>query len=203
MEHGAVVPLVTARLIMRDFYEADAEAVHALRSDPAVARFMSFHAETPEQARAWLSGVIFHNRKVPRAAYNLAITRRADDRLIGWIGIGRSSRSSDAGELGVGYMLRSDAWGQGYATEAVRAVIALGFRALGGRRVSAWCWVENGASARVMVKAGMRLARRYQETEPKSGRPTECVEYAVRIEEWRQGQEPPRAGPTGSAPARR
>ncbi len=191
---GAVVPIVTARLILRDFDEADADAVHALRSNPAVARFMSFQPETPEQSREWLTGVIFHNRKVPREAYNLAITGRADDRLIGWIGIGRSSRSSEAGELGFGYMLHPDAWGQGHATEAVRAIVDFGFQSLGGRRLSAWCWAENRASERVMIKAGLRFARRYRETEPKSGHPAACLEYALRIEEWRQDQGAPARG---------
>lgn len=80
--------------------------------------------------------------------------------------------------------------GQGYATEVLRGVVAHRFGALGARRVSAWCWADNRASARVMEKAGMRLARRYERTEPKSGAPTPCLEYAVRVDEWRSGAGP-------------
>jgi hypothetical protein len=89
-------------------------------------------------------------------------------------------------------MLARAYWRQGYATEALRAVIARSFAALGARRVSAWCWAGNRASARVMAKAGMRLERRYERTEPKSGSPTPCLEYAVRLDEWRGRQKPHR-----------
>ena len=182
---GAALPITSRRLVLRDFVEEDWADIHALRSDSAVARFMDFNPETPAQSREWLTRVIFHNWEQPRLAYNLAIVRRADDRVIGWIGIGRSSRHPQAGELGFGYMLHRAAWGQGYATEAVQAVVDFGFRALGGQRISAWCCAANGASARVLEKAGLRFVRRYQDTEPKSGQLVDCLEYALRIDEWR------------------
>ena len=55
-------------------------------------------------------------------------------------------------------------------------------------RISAWCWSENGASARVLAKAGLRFARRYQDIEPKSGQPADCLEYALRATEWHASQ---------------
>ena len=149
------------RLLLRDFVAEDLADVHAFRSDAEVARFVDFGPETPEQSRAWLEDAIHHNRARPRRAYSLAIVRRADARVIGSIGFGESSRyPAGTGEYGVGYALARDAWGQGYAAEALRAAIDHCFGALGARRVSAWCWAENAASARVMEKAGMRFARR-------------------------------------------
>src|SRR3712207_5357006 len=131
--HGTSLPIISRRLVLRDFVEDDWADVHMLRSDSAVAHFMDFNPETPEQSREWLARVTFHNRERPRLAYNLAIVRRVDDHLIGWIGIGPSSRCPQAGELGLGYMLHHAAWGQGYATEAVQAIVDFGFRALGGQ----------------------------------------------------------------------
>jgi ribosomal-protein-alanine N-acetyltransferase len=169
------------RLVLRDFVEGDLADVHAFRGDPEVARFMDFGPETLEQSRAWLDDAIHHNRLRPRRAYNLAIVRRADARVIGSIGFGESSRyPPGTGQFGVGYALARDAWGQGYATEALRAAIDHCFDALGARRVSAWCWAENVASVRVMEKAGMRFERRSERIEPKSGRATECLDYGVR-----------------------
>ena len=185
MEQADELRLVTPRLILRDFREEDLPDVHALRSEPEVARFMDFAPETVEQSRAWLGEVIFHNCKRPREAYNLAIVHGVEDRVIGWIGIGRSGRYRGEGELGFGYMLHRAYWGRGYATEAVRALLDFGFNLLGGRRASAWCYVGNHASGRVLEKAGLRFERRYQETEPKSGQLAECLEYAIRAEEWR------------------
>jgi RimJ/RimL family protein N-acetyltransferase len=177
--------ILTPRLILRDFDEADLPAVHAFRSDPEVARFMdNFDPESLEQSRAWLDGVIFHNRKVPRVAYNLAIGLRSLGKAIGWIGIGDSERHPEPGECGFGYMLDRKHWGQGYATEAARAIVAFAFQDLGAQRITAWCYATNVASARVLVKAGLTLIREYDDVEPKSGRPIACLEYEIRREPW-------------------
>jgi ribosomal-protein-alanine N-acetyltransferase len=144
---------------------------------------MDFAPESLEAARTWLDDVIRHNRERPREAYNLAVAL-PDDRVIGWIGFGRSSRyPDDAGEYGVGYMLARAHWRRGHASEALRAAIGFMLGRLGARRVSAWCWADNRASARVMEKAGMRFARRSSRTEPKSGLSMPCLEYAVSAEE--------------------
>jgi ribosomal-protein-alanine N-acetyltransferase len=105
------VRLVTPRLILRDFEEADLDDVHAFRSDPEVARFMADDVESREQAEAWLRGVIFHNRVRPRVAYNLAIELRDEGQVIGWIGIGDSERYPQPGECGFGYALHRAYWG--------------------------------------------------------------------------------------------
>jgi RimJ/RimL family protein N-acetyltransferase len=181
------LPLLTERLLIRDFDGADLPDVHAMRSDPEVARFMDFAPESLDGSRMWLEDVIFHNRKVPRVAYNLAIVHREDARVIGWIGIGDSERYPAKGELGFGYMLNRTYWGQGYATEATRTIVDFGFAALGGQRISAWCYVDNQASARVLEKAGLRFERRFSATESKSGQTVMCLEYAARADAWRSG----------------
>jgi RimJ/RimL family protein N-acetyltransferase len=120
-------------------------------------------------------------------AYNLAIVHREDDRVIGWIGIGDSERYAANGELGFGYMLNRAYWGQGYATEAARAIVSLGFTALGGRRISAWCYADNKASARVLEMVGLRFERRFSAIEPKSRRTAECFEFALSADAWSDG----------------
>jgi RimJ/RimL family protein N-acetyltransferase len=177
--------ILTPRLVIRDFDEADLPAVHAFRSDPEVARFMQdFDAESLEQSRAWLDGVIYHNRVQPRVAYNLAIELRSLSKAIGWIGIGDSERHPGPGECGFGYMLDRAHWGQGYATEAARAILAFAFQELGAQHISSWCYAENAASARVLEKAGLTLIKRYDDIESKSGRPITCLEYEIHRADW-------------------
>jgi RimJ/RimL family protein N-acetyltransferase len=63
-----------------------------------------------------------------------------------------------------GYCLARDAWGQGYATEAARAIVATALADPAVWRVQAYCDVENPASARVLEKAGLTFEgtlRRY------------------------------------------
>ena len=72
---------------------------------------------------------------------------RASGELIGSTGI-----SLDTADVGsTGYVVARDHWGQGYATEALRAMRELG-RALGLRRLYAICHIDHRASARVMEK---------------------------------------------------
>jgi RimJ/RimL family protein N-acetyltransferase len=180
------VCLTTARLILREFREDDWRAAHAYRSDPEVARFMLTHQpEGSEQTRSWLDAVIRQRQRQPRDRYTLAIALRPGGHLIGQISLGRSDEHPADGEVGFGYMLRRDSWGRGYASEAALAIVAFAFGSLGTAQVSAWCFEANRASARVLEKAGLRLALREADVWPKTGEPGFSLKYTVRREEWR------------------
>jgi RimJ/RimL family protein N-acetyltransferase len=185
-EHG--VRLETERLVLRDFVPNDFEDAHAYRHDPEVARFMLTHQpESPEQTRGWLRQVIQENQGPPRGRRTLAIENRAEERVIGQISIGPDSDYPEPGEVGIGYMLARSAWGGGYATEAARAIVDFGFRVLGADLVSAWCSAANPASARVLEKAGLRLAIREESIWPKTGKIVESFKYTVGRDEWVKG----------------
>ena len=110
-----------------------------------------------EALRTWLAG------HAGPLSHSFLITRREDGDAIGVVGFG-----GDAGIAEVGYALGRRYWGRGYATEAVSAVVDLA-REVGARRLDAYSFVENPASARVLEKAGFRdlgvVARDY----PKRG----------------------------------
>jgi RimJ/RimL family protein N-acetyltransferase len=57
----------------------------------------------------------------------------------------------------IGYWCRTRFSGQGYTTEAVRAIAAFAFEALGAKRVEIRCDPLNRPSARVAERAGFRL----------------------------------------------
>jgi RimJ/RimL family protein N-acetyltransferase len=93
----------------------------------------------------------------PRAAEatgpSFFIVRKADDAVVGEIGYNLDASSSTAQ---VGYSLVQPCWGRGYATEALRALLAYLRAEVGVRRVVAETLVGHTASRRVMEKAGMR-----------------------------------------------
>ncbi len=152
--------LVTLRLILRDFREDDWPALHAFRSDPDVARYMDWEPETPEQTRAWVLATIPHNRAQPRLSYNLSIVHRADEQIIGWIGIGvPSRRSAYEREYDFGYALARAYWGQGLATEAAQAIAQYAFDRLQLSRLICLIDHENRASQAVARKIGMRFEK--------------------------------------------
>jgi [ribosomal protein S5]-alanine N-acetyltransferase len=173
--------LLTDRLILRSFEESDGEPLHEVRSDPEVGRYSDFHSKTEEETRGWLSDTLAYDRAHsddPARAYNLAIVLKTEDRLIGWIGIGRPSRPSLPGELDFGYALSRRYWGRDYMTEAVQALLAFGFRMLHAQRIFAECQPPNVASARVMEKAGMRYEGRFLVNG------VEHLRYAIHASEW-------------------
>lgn len=78
--------------------------------------------------------------------------------------IGSAGLSENDGQPEVGYWIARDYWGQGYATEAARAVLRIA-RTLGHTRLTAAHFVDNPASGRVLRKLGFvptgRIAPRY------------------------------------------
>jgi [ribosomal protein S5]-alanine N-acetyltransferase len=83
----------------------------------------------------------------------LAITLRADERLIGGVGL-RFAEQHEHAELG--YWLGVPYWGKGYATEAAREMVRYGFEGLQLHRIFASHFRDNHASARVLKKVGMQ-----------------------------------------------
>ena len=85
----------------------------------------------------------------------------------------------------LGYVLAQEAWGQGYMTEALQAVLGAALASDRINRVKAICDLENVASQRVMEKAGMKEEHREQrhEVHPNLGaEPRECVTYSIEKE---------------------
>src|SRR4029078_11209750 len=81
--------------------------------------------------------------------------------------------------------LHPDHAGHGYATEAVRELIRLCFEDLGLRRVTANCFADNGASARLMQRVGMRLEiHTLRESLHRSGEWLDGMGYALLADEW-------------------
>ncbi|HXZ28058.1 MAG TPA: GNAT family N-acetyltransferase [Terriglobales bacterium] len=146
--------LTTRRLRLRRLRPGDAEAVFRYCSDPRVTRYMVFetHRSLAETRRIVRRLEASHRRT---GAPHWAITLRGSGKLIGMCGFLPLETKHRRGEFG--YWLGRPHWGQGYATEAVGALLAFGFRRLKLNRLQARVVVGNRASARVLQKAGMKL----------------------------------------------
>jgi 8-oxo-dGTP diphosphatase len=165
--------IATARLILRPPVEADAEAIERYVSDPGVALPTANipHPYPTGGAREWMRA---------EGEVKLVAIRREDGALIGSIGL--TPRGDGTAELG--YWIGKPFWGQGYATEAARGVIAHGFARLGLRAIEAGVRPGNAASIRVQEKTGLAFHREEARTLPARG----CTEtHSVRrltFEEW-------------------
>jgi RimJ/RimL family protein N-acetyltransferase len=122
------------------------------------------HPYPPGAAEAWIGTHAAEWRQ--GSALNLAIERRDDGALVGAIGLGIVPEHARAE---IGYWIGVPYWGNGYATEAARRLIAYAFDELGLNRLYAYHFTGNPASGRVMEKAGMRLEGELRQHQRKGG----------------------------------
>lgn len=153
---GVDEPLLTERLRMRPFEAADADALFAVFSDPAVGRFVG----GPHAERADSAALIARNRAhQDRVGYSLwAVEERASGVLVGEVGLQLLELAGP--ETEIGWTLGSRWWGRGYATEAARAWLDVAFTTLGLDEVIATVLPENAASHAVARRLGMQPAGR-------------------------------------------
>jgi RimJ/RimL family protein N-acetyltransferase len=179
--------IATPRLVLRDFREDDWVAVHEYASDLDVVRYMPWGPNGEKETKAFVERALAEQAETPRTKFELAVTVAETGKLIGGCGIRVASRNDRSADMG--YCLRRDAWGQGYATEAAAAVLAFGFEVLNSHRVFATCDTENLASERVLEKLGMRREAHLREDTRIRGRWRDSYLYAVLEQEWRARRE--------------
>lgn len=174
--------LETERLLLRPFTAADAPHVQRLAGDRAVASTTLTipHPYEDGMAEQWIA---MHEEEFARgSAVILAIVRRADDALLGTIGITLNAAHA-RGELG--YWIGTPYWGRGYCTEAARAMLRYAFETLALHRVHACHFARNPASGRVLQKIGMAYEGRLRHHVLKWGVFEDLETYGVLAEEWR------------------
>lgn len=175
---NAAERIETPRLMLRKPRPEDAEGILArYASDPDVTRFLSWprHASL-DATRAFLE---FSDREWARwPAGPYLVESREDGRLLGSTGLAFESPSCAS----TGYVFAKDAWGKGYATEALGAIVELA-RGLGLVRLYAVCHIEHSQSRRVLEKcrfARERVLRRHSEfPNLRSGELCDVVSYAL------------------------
>jgi len=177
------VQLATERLLLREFAEEDWARVLAYQSDPRYLRFYEWETRTSDDARAFVGMFLGWQHEQPRRRWQLAVTLRDSGLLIGNCGIRQAHADVRCAELG--YELDPAYWGQGYATEAARAMLAFAFGELGMHRVQAEVIAENTASARVLEKLGFRIEGRLRENQWFKGRRWDTLLYGLVEDEER------------------
>lgn len=175
--------LETHRLLMRDFVEADWQAVFTYQSDPLYLRYSYWTHRTQKDVCEFVQIFIGQQKEQPRTKFQLAIILKAENQLIGNCGI--RVNDPEMREANIGYELNTQYWGQGYATEAAQAILKFGFEELRMHRIWSWCVVQNVASVRVLEKIGMRREGHLQEKELIKGRWYDNFLYAMLDHEWK------------------
>lgn len=144
--------LITARLALRSSTPGDCADLVALEADPEVMRFLNGGRPVP------LQGYTGGDFLTPRGTEPevLVAHERETGAYVGWFALFDDGMAGGFKTAELGYRLRRDAWGKGYATEGARALVAEALGNMGFDRVRAQTMAVNHGSRRVMEKAGFR-----------------------------------------------
>jgi RimJ/RimL family protein N-acetyltransferase len=153
-----VIVLETERLTLRHLEPEDLPALFALYRDPEVRRFFPDGTLTLDETRAELEWFLHGHPDDPRLGL-WATVERSTGAFLGRCGL-LPWTIDGAAEVELAYLIDPARWGEGFATEAGRAIVRHA-RSLGLRRLI--CLIEPGntASARVATKVGMAFERAY------------------------------------------
>ena len=178
----------TDRLILRDWREDDWEPFFRHTNTPAVMR--------------WLGGVMnetgMGTARLRLESYRRdhgftfwVVERKADGghlagEPLGFCGLKRSNlQGGPVGDMEIGWRLREEAWGHGYALEAAQACMAIGFEEFGAPHMLALTVEGNAASWGLMRRLGMRrradLDFPNTDFDPANGT---IIVYAITRAEW-------------------
>lgn len=145
-----VDPLTTVRLRLRAYRDADRDEFVELFSNPIVMAHVG-GALGPEEARRMFAAIVAGTHRRALAAW---MVERQAGGLVGHAALLRG----EAGEVELGFVLRPDSWGHGFATEIARALVGAAKARHPGAPIIATVDIDHVASRRVLEKAGLVLA---------------------------------------------
>lgn len=154
-----MIILETERLIVRTYKDSDIEPFYEMCSDPAVMRFFP-KLLSKEESQAAIDR--FEASQKDNGYAFWALESKEDGQFVGFTGLNSPPFDADFTPcVEIGWRLRSDYHGRGYATEAARACLHYGFHHLELDEIVSFAPVVNQPSIHVMKKIGMRFANEF------------------------------------------
>ena len=139
----------TERLILRQWQESDIPAFAEINSDPEVMRYFS-------KTLGFEETIEMYNRfKHSKNGFSFtAVEEKISGKFIGFVGLNIPSFMPDAVEIG--WRLKKEFWGKGYATEAAKKWLEIGFNEYDLKEIVSFTAQQNIKSQEVMQRIGMK-----------------------------------------------
>jgi RimJ/RimL family protein N-acetyltransferase len=189
---GEVV-LATGRLVLHEWIDEAWDRFCALTNTPAVMRWLG---EVMDEAglQTFRERLDDYRSKFGHTFW--ACSRREDGghlsgEVIGMVGFKRSNAEGQQveGMLEIGWRLREDAWGRGYAKEAASACLDHGFAQYGDDEIIALTVEGNTASWGLMQRLGMTRQPHLEFHDPRySAELNPTIVYLITREQWQAAQ---------------
>jgi len=147
-----LLPLRTARLLLRPVHDADLPRLFAILADGEVMRLALYErALTSDEARHFINADF--TRSADDVTHLGVLCGNEDGAIMGFAGL--LPCKYFPGDLEIGFVLGREHQGRGYATEIGRKLLEVGFGALHHARLLGLCDPENAGSRHVLQKLGM------------------------------------------------
>lgn len=174
----------TPRLTLRDWRTADWPAFWDATNTPAVMRWLGGVQDADGRAAGQARIEAY---RADHGHTFWVVERKTDGALLGFCGLKRSNQAGGPqGMMEIGWRLREDAWGQGYAKEAATASLALAFDRFGAGEVIALTVQGNTGSWGLMLRLGMERREDLDfdnaDFDPENPR---IIAYSITRDQWR------------------
>jgi len=179
----------TERLLVRNWQDGDLDLFHHINSDEDVMAFFPMRRNRAESAE--MMRIIAE--RIATTGYGFfALQRKGEEHALGFAGlaIARLEPALPEGSVEIGWRLARRYWGKGYATEAARELLRLGFAERGLEEIVSFAVADNRRSTAVMERIGMTHdpSRDFDHPRMPDSHPhlKRHVLYAIGADEWRQ-----------------
>jgi len=169
----------TKRLTLRKMKAEDAEAFLDIFSDPEAMKYFGVIFDRPRMDK-WVRDNLDHEKEHGFSLYSVVL--KEDGEVIGDCGLETDEIDGET-LVGMGFDFRRKYWGNGYATEAARAVLAYAFTEFNFEKISGWIDPTNGPSQRVAERIGMTVERYVQRG------PKKYALYSITKQNWGSGHQ--------------
>jgi RimJ/RimL family protein N-acetyltransferase len=180
-----LIEFETERLRLRQWIESDREPFARLNADP---RVMEFFPSILDRA-ASDAGIDRAQAKIAERGWGFwAVESKQNRQFIGFVGLEIPTADLPFSPcVEIGWRLAFEYWGKGYATEAAKAVLKVGFDRLELPEIVSFTTIDNHRSSAVMERLGMtRDAETFEHPSLPAGHPLRehCL-YRLSREKWR------------------
>lgn len=165
----------TSRLVLKEMSEEDVQNLFDLNNDLEVMRYTGDRSfNNLNEALAYIQNYQYIYKK--HGYGRLSLFNKETGEYLGWCGLKYLDQKN---QTDLGYRLKKQFWGKGFATEAASACLNDGFNRLQIDQVFATAMKENIPSVNIFKKLGLKYLKD-QDCGCKPG-----VIYAIRKQEWK------------------
>jgi len=169
------VLIETERLTLREFRGADWQAVHDYAKNGDILIYEAWGPNSETDTKQFIKTAVEDQIIQNRSNFDLAVILKKERKLIGGCRFWFTNVKRD--EIYIGYILNPLYWKNGYADEAIKALIDHVTAAAKIKSIKATCDVLNIASQRVLEKCGFKLIHTIEKDIKMKGRYRDTYVY--------------------------